>query len=72
MLPSLDAPALHPPFFKADYAAGARISSENRARNKAATAEFEAMFEKIATQLRAWQIAQHRSTQFLDAFKPVE
>ncbi len=72
MLPSIDAPATRPPPFQVDSAASLRICARNRSRNRRATAEFEAMFEKISAGLRAWQVAQHRSTQFLEAFKEVE
>lgn len=71
MLPSIDASMTHPPLYRVDNAAGARVSAANRARNREATAEFEAMFEKISDGLRAWEIALHRSTQFLEAFDEV-
>lgn len=72
MLPSIDAPMLRPPLYGVDYYAGARISAENRARNKQATAEFEASLEHIAESLRAWELALRRSTEFLDAFHEVK
>jgi len=48
------------------------LYARNRARNKQVTAEFEAMNDQIARGLRAWQIALHRSTQFLEAFREVK
>jgi hypothetical protein len=62
---------IRPPFFKVDYGAGARISAEIRKRNKEAYAELVENSEKISTRLRAWQVALHRSTQWLEAFEEV-
>lgn len=62
---------IHRPPYKVDNGAGARISARNRARNKTAYAELVASSEEISTRLRAWQVALHRSTQFLEAFEVV-
>ncbi len=72
MLPSIDAPMTHPPLFRVDNSASARIYAANRARNREATAEFEANFDKIAAGLRAWQMALQRSARWLDAFDEVK
>lgn len=71
MLPSFDAPMSRSPLYSVDSSAGSRIAAANRARNREATAEFEATFEKISAGLRAWQVALHRSTQYLEAFDEV-
>ena len=59
------------PLYGVDYAAGSRLSAQVRARNKEVAAEYDASLEKISGALRAWQIALHRSTQFLEAFEEV-
>lgn len=61
----------NPPLYRVDYGASARISAANRARNREATAQFEATFEQVSTGLRAWEVALRRSTQFLEAFDEV-
>lgn len=62
---------IRPPFFKVDYGAGARISAANRERNREAYAELVENSGKISASLRAWQVALHRSTQWLEEFKEV-